>query len=104
MGYSVGDKVEVKPKGVVRELVDGILTKLTWHLWLLEILPRNQKLKFFRENPDAIFWRAKFTRASHSTVIEERWISRKISSNFEGFYPNKSLNSDPQGQKPSRSG
>ena len=84
MGYSVGDRVEVKPKGKTRVVVNGVLVERTWKLWLLEIIPME---------PGAIdqLWRAKFTRVSHSTLISERWIVRKISSNFEGFQPNQPL-------------
>jgi len=85
MGYSVGDKVEVKAP--IRKMINGVLSEYMWQLWLIKIVPRNNKLKFFRENPNAIFWESKFTRASHHTVIEESWITKKISSNFEGFFP-----------------
>ena len=86
MGYSVGDKVEVKPTGKAREMVNGVLTTPTWELWLTEIVSMRSDMRFyvFPKTGDQV-WAAKFTRASHSTLIQESWITRKISSNFKGF-------------------
>jgi len=86
MGYSVGDKVELKPKGKTRVLVNGVLTAQTWKVWLTEIVPMRDELpSHVWPNVGDQVWAAKFTRASHSTLIQESWITRKISSNFKGF-------------------
>jgi len=86
MGYSVGDKVELKPKGKTRVLVNGVLTAQTWEVWLTEIIPMRDELLYhvWPKEGDQV-WAAKFTRASHSTLIQESWITKKISSNFKGF-------------------
>lgn len=78
MNYSIGDKVEVKPKGCTRKEKDGSLIERVWQLWLIEKLPMKSDML------DQI-WAAKFTRVSHSTLIQESWITRKISSNFKDF-------------------
>jgi len=74
MGYSVGDKVEVNP----RQIIKGILVERVYEMWLVEILS-------MKPNSPVQLWTAKFTRSSHPTLIQESWITRKISSNFKGY-------------------
>ena len=82
MGYLVGDKVEVKPKGMTRKMVNGVLVERIWEVWLMEIIP-------MIPNATDQLWVAKFTRVSHAVLIQESWFVRKISSNFEGFFQNE---------------
>ena len=92
MGYSVGDRVEVKPKGKTRKMVNGVLTPQTWTVWLMEIVsmkPHMYNMVWPKEGDHV--WKVKFTRVSHSSLIQESWIVKKISSNFKGFKSNKSV-------------
>ena len=66
MGYSVGDKVE---------LADGMY-------YLIALCHQNKHDAI--NNP---LWEVQKTRASHFGLALEAMIIRKISSNFEGFYP-----------------
>jgi len=68
IGYSVGDKVE---------LTDG-------EYYLMALCPQNRHIA--TKNP---LWEVRKTRTSHLMLALEAMIIRKISSNFEGFFPGK---------------
>jgi len=80
MGYSAGDRVEFTAYNGRK-----------YKVYLLRIAMSGKYQK-----KAGIVWEVKRQRHSHLGLIGEHDIVRKISSNFEGFYPNKPMHSDPQ--------
>ena len=85
MDYSVGDKVEWRNSNKGRSYKCYLMA-------LCPEVPPHKRHHLPDRGDKHPVWEVRRTRTSHLGLISESEIVRKISSNFEGFFPKEKVN------------